>query len=501
MKRKLLFLLRCLIFALILLTILSSLNRILEPKYYLKDRSWPATPVYRGFYEMEPDSVDVLILGSSVSMNNLAPQKLYDDYGIRSCNLSCEQQNALVSYYWLKEALRWQTPKLVIFEPLFLQEMHPDYAVNSSTRLTTIPLLAMRWSSVKLEAIRDVCARDPAQHVMNYFFTNKLYHDRWNNLTASDFVYNETLAPRLFGWAPGKEEPSKQSPVFRRDDGAELYALRPDMVEYLGRMVELCRACGIRFVMLKFPQRIINVEGIDRAYRQLAEEYGIDYYNFGEEELYQRLNADLTRDRVDNHGNILGNLKNTALAGALLSEVYGLGPTEDAQYEKARGAFWKICGAQVLPGTEDLDEYLRQLSQSDYVILMAVRDDAAGKMKSSTKALLRELGLQTEWSRAAMFRHGYAAVIADGRILEKAAPSIEDEALTVTGNFSHMQHLFSVTSAGYNNTGGPGCAIVIDGKDYAVNKRGLNIVVYDPATSQLVDSVCFDIYSGGVCHR
>ena len=37
----------------------------------------------------------------------------------------------------------------------------------------------------------------------------------------------------------------------------------------------------------------------------------------------------------------------------------------------------------------------------------------------------------------------------------------------------------------------PSCSITIDGTEYAVNKSGLNIVVYNHETGKVVDSVAF----------
>lgn len=37
--------------------------------------------------------------------------------------------------------------------------------------------------------------------------------------------------------------------------------------------------------------------------------------------------------------------------------------------------------------------------------------------------------------------------------------------------------------------------IKINGDNYAVNKRGLNIVIYSKKYKKVVDSVCFDTYA------
>lgn len=49
---------------------------------------------------------------------------------------------------------------------------------------------------------------------------------------------------------------------------------------------------------------------------------------------------------------------------------------------------------------------------------------------------------------------------------------------------------YSVVSAGYDC----GCvsSIIIDGKEYSINSRGINIVIYNNETNQVVDTVCFD---------
>lgn len=39
---------------------------------------------------------------------------------------------------------------------------------------------------------------------------------------------------------------------------------------------------------------------------------------------------------------------------------------------------------------------------------------------------------------------------------------------------------------------------MIDGVDYAVNRRGLNIVVFDTQNFKVIDSVVFDTHATGI---
>ncbi|XP_028410852.1 cell migration-inducing and hyaluronan-binding protein-like isoform X1 [Dendronephthya gigantea] len=53
-----------------------------------------------------------------------------------------------------------------------------------------------------------------------------------------------------------------------------------------------------------------------------------------------------------------------------------------------------------------------------------------------------------------------------------------------------------VASSGYNDPGGFFAHIRVNGKDYAINKRGFNIVVIDIRTGDVENSTSFDTYHG-----
>ena len=90
----------------------------------------PTTLSYLNFYEMEEDTIDVLFMGSSLAATSYIPQELYDRYGITSYNLASEKQSPVISYYWLKEALRYQSPKVLILDCYYLFRI----AIPSSIR-------------------------------------------------------------------------------------------------------------------------------------------------------------------------------------------------------------------------------------------------------------------------------------------------------------------------------------------------------------------------------
>ena len=86
-----------------------------------------------------PDYYDVLISGTSLAVTNVSVEKLYLKYGISSISIGEPEQLVFLSYYSLEEALKYQNPKVVLFDVqalLYLDErkrdllnMNEDYAV------------------------------------------------------------------------------------------------------------------------------------------------------------------------------------------------------------------------------------------------------------------------------------------------------------------------------------------------------------------------------------
>lgn len=118
---------------------------ILVPKFYT-DR-WKVTATYQNFYREPENSIQVLFLGSSFGSISFIPQELYDEYGYTSYNLCCEQQSMVTSYYWLKEALTYQQPQVVVLETGLLFGGSDGGVLESPEEMTRVAFDPMRWSA------------------------------------------------------------------------------------------------------------------------------------------------------------------------------------------------------------------------------------------------------------------------------------------------------------------------------------------------------------------
>lgn len=140
-------------------------------------------------------------------------------------------------------------------------------------------------------------------------------------------------------------------------------------------------------------------------------------------------------------------------------------------------------------------DYLSKLKNSDYTILLAVRDDGFGAINNSLAQSLQALGIKTGIS-GNLYQHSYYAVLSSER---EPVEEVSEQELNCAGNLPDGT-AYQVTSRGML-TGDPVASIVIDGQEWSMNRRGMNFVIYDNAQHKVVDTVCFDTSSGLYAYR
>lgn len=279
------------VFLLLLTISLYWINQVLKPKYIYKNSSWPTTSTYNQFYKMKENSIDVLFLGSSVAVNGFSPQEIYNTYGIRSYNLGSEQQSIFLSYYWLKEALRFQSPKAVVLDTKFLFQRHPENPINTSEGLTRKCLDPMKWSKVKAEAVSALCRLDETQSELSYYFTNIRFHSRWSYLNETDVLTGESQYAELKGYSALESYGSETFETYTSGGDGETMASAPAvMKESLDKITALCKEQGISLILVSLPGNAMN-DGVHNMLTAYSLENQVDYYNFCEKEMYESIGA------------------------------------------------------------------------------------------------------------------------------------------------------------------------------------------------------------------
>ncbi|MDR1216187.1 MAG: hypothetical protein LBK25_05865 [Treponema sp.] len=149
----------------------------------------------------------------------------------------------------------------------------------------------------------------------------------------------------------------------------------------------------------------------------------------------------------------------------------------------------------------DFESYCDILSvlAKNYLVIAAVKDTPGSNIPANILEKLRSLGLtdfdKTLWKM-------YIGVIYKGVIIAQKYGEP-----TKAVEFAPSDKLFGLNirigSHAWSGKGGKDKAeIIVDGTDFAVNARGINIVVYDAERHELIDRVAFDWHDRNcVCKR
>ena len=475
-------------FVFILSLVVNAVTGILVPKNYTGEWASPVN-TYSGFYELEKNTADVLFLGSSHAYSCFCPQVLYDDYGITSYNLGMGNQNLILNYYWLREALKTQAPKAVVLECIFMfpRENNPVNAPESALQKS---LSYMKWSGNRIGAIRAICSEDPDQKICSYIPLVR-FHDRWKELHEEDFNGNNIA--RLNGLKGYSAEFRDYSgyedykPYKSGDSGSEEFL--PVMKKYLDKITELCKKEGMDLVLTLTPSAGATAER-HNSLQKYADEQGVYFYDFNIEETVSEMKYDFSCDNSDiEHANVWGAKKVTDKMGEFLVDTLGMEAHEDIQWSSTEEYYENKLSDAELPHTDNICEYLEKIKSERYTVFISAMDDASADMDDEIVNAMENLGLKTDLR--GHFRESYIAVIEGGKVITEQCSS---DKIVYEGSARGGKTLYEITSAG--NEAGSISSISVAGQELSQNRRGLNIVVIDNESCGVIDSVCFDTCDG-----
>jgi len=316
----------CICIVLLSALLLGFLQMLLVPKYMSVSRDGALIGEY---YNERPDH-DVLFIGDCEVYECFTPPTLWQEYGITSYVRGSAQQLIWQSYYLLEDALRYETPDVVVFNVLAVKYGEPQN--EAYNRMT---LDGMRWSGSKIDAI---CASmTEEESFLSYVFPLLRFHSRWSELSGEDLQY---LFHRDRVSHNGYLMQTAISPKTSDREGTPLadYTLPEIGFEYLEKMRLLCEEKGIELVLVKAPTNNWKYYWYDEWDAQIADyakEAGVDYYNFIP--LADEIGLDWSTDTYDGgiHLNVYGAEKLTSYFGDLLCREYGLeSRADEAELQK-----------------------------------------------------------------------------------------------------------------------------------------------------------------------
>lgn len=425
----------------------------------------------QNLYAQEPNTVDVLLLGSSHCGMNLDTEQLWREYGIAGYALWGSVQPFWNTYYFLLEALKTQTPQAVVLETYLASQ---DFEYASEARQVT-NTAGMHYN---LNRWRAVCASAPKERTLDLFLGLPLYHQRYQELTKDDFFH--------FPWSENliadKGTDSRYgSGAYALTDVSHITQtapIHPKEEKYLRMIIETCQERQIPILLITTPSA--NREAEQPYYNSvalIAHEYGVQYCN------YNLLDADTglaPQDYwLDGHVNTNGARKISSHLGRLLQEDYQVSDRRsDPLYDSWNENAIQIQNAYLKQITQTAD-YFNELTRSGKSVIVVKR--RSWEITPQYEALISQfsgVGISEEALRAE----------ADGCWLlsNTQAGSAEEQSFQdALCSFSFDGHTFTVDYL--YKTG-----ISFDTKTlYQRDTPGVFCIVYDPNTQTCIDMVTF----------
>ena len=488
--------LRVTLFLCVFLAIFNVLNQLMPPNWRA---SWNNYDTVHGFYEEPENTIEVVILGTSSTVNGFIPMELYENYGICAYNLGTEQQPMLASYYWLQEAYRLhpESLKVVVANPSTL-----DSDVASAYYRKALD--GMHFSRVKFNAIKDFV--DDPKEILSYLVPLFSYHDRWSSLGEADFEklgYEPNTYTRGYNFTTKRfidtaNYDTIPVPIFYADETAKIQTPKEEALYYMNRIIDFCDDHSLKLIWIRTPALNWSSRW-NKTVTEIVEKGNSEFVDMNFSPMIDILNYNMALDNMDNrHENFWGAEKITNWLGEyLLTEGCVTDVRGDERYafmeEELRAYHANIRDIAAMQVASDPAVYLSIASQMpNCIVFVSAKDDAAESLTQRQRDTFSGIGLSR--LAALSYRDSYLAVLDKGIVVSEMVDiwNKGDDAkapISAEGTFAEG-HQYTITSGGYafGNTG----SILIDGVEKAKNTRGLNIVVYDYEKDELVDTVAFD---------
>ena len=447
------------------------------------------------FYDLEDNTVDVLVLGSSHAYQGFNTSVLWSEYGFTSFDLCGAAQPIWNTYYYLEEALKTQTPKAIILDTYMLY-ISSEYDETASAIKNTD---ALKWSQTKIDAINASFNTEKSGN--QYFFSWLQYHSRYSDLNQNDF-YPYQGNKEMYEHHKGFYCYFKTTKVQNKDytNESECSVLPEKGETYYRMIIELAKSKNIPILITAIPFNAdsFNVKYINEAQR-IASEYNVPFYNFLKEYKYY-LNLNYETDFADSqHLNHNGNTKLTRFFGEILKNEYNItdkrGNEKYSSWEADAQVYNNQLQNHSVTGLNSIGSYLQVFDNERYTIIitMTCNDFESLSTKSKDTAKLLFIPMNVDKSN---YVNGGLWIWHDGEVTYYNDFSNNDFSKSIRLSKSHTGHIKTDNVKIDEETELYAKQIYINKSKQSKVNEGINIVIFDNFTQSVVDSVGFNFSNG-----
>ena len=317
-------------FIVILVGLIGLLSNTIECVLVNHDKLVPEQSryIYRFDREKE-DSIDILVLGDSLSLSSISPLSLWNDHGY-TCYIIGQAGHSMCEVEdMFRYALRKQTPKVVIMET----------------------------NTLFCERRKGESISDRISEFMKYYLPLYRGHDFWKALLLKEYAEERYVSFKGFALRY-KVKPYKKGPYMIKTDSKKTFP--EGNLAHMDSILALCRECGAELLLVGAPSPVNNTYERYNALSEYAESRGITYLELNL--CTEEIGIDWETDSLDrgDHLNLSGAEKVTEYLGHYLADNYAIADHrnddafaewagESAEYEKIAAEKLKEIRAKKKP--------------------------------------------------------------------------------------------------------------------------------------------------------
>ncbi|MDR2457859.1 MAG: hypothetical protein LBD41_05205 [Clostridiales Family XIII bacterium] len=272
------------------------------------------------FYRFPKQNIDVVFIGSSHVFLDINPAIIWQEKGIPTYVLGGSVQPFWNSYYYIKECLKYQSPKVIVLDV---------YAICYDMEYSDWSRIVKNNVGLKIgkDKIESIMVSAPKSKWADLILGLPSYHRRYNELTKRDFDGPYKISEDGDVYINGYYAATGRCPQ-SCPDVTSVTSIKEDLPykqhKYLNKIINLAKLKNIDLLLVVTPyilspqeQKIFNL--VDR----LAKENNIKFINYNLQ--YNELSLDFSTDFLDlSHLNIYGSTKVSKHIANFLATEYRL---------------------------------------------------------------------------------------------------------------------------------------------------------------------------------
>ncbi len=271
--------------------------------------------MWKSYLQEDKNTIDVLFCGSSLVYCDVIPAQIWKNTGLTSYVVAGPEQTIPISYYYLREACRTQSPKAIFLEVSMMY-------YNKYQRYTQTNISYMPWSLNRLAATLNAAEEERKPGLLFPLFD---YHGRIYDLSLDEIRQN--LNPEkdvLAGYTLLTENAVQKENRYRDFKYAE--SNYENNLSYLNKLSDFCRQQNIKLFFYVAPCKLQINKGL--MARLKADLYNIPNAGFEDfNDCVTEMGLSDTNDWYNRtHLNITGAKKFTDILGGYISEKAGISP-------------------------------------------------------------------------------------------------------------------------------------------------------------------------------